>query len=120
VVVDNGDPGKKSKPRVFGALSVEWRTPPLWGLADSAPYMHDGQARDIEQAIGRHDGQARAVRARYDALIGPQKMQLRKFLLSLSAPDDAEPLPGAMKRFRPSASPRVTVTSRADITSAPR
>jgi len=22
----------------------EWRTPPLWGVADSAPYLHDGRA----------------------------------------------------------------------------
>ena len=28
-------------------LRREWRTPPLWGLRDSAPYMHDGRAGDI-------------------------------------------------------------------------
>ena len=25
--------------------SSEWRTAPLWGVADSAPYLHDGRAQ---------------------------------------------------------------------------
>ena len=36
----------------FGpARSSEWRTPPLWGVADSAPYLHDGRAATLEAAI---------------------------------------------------------------------
>src|SRR5262249_46194653 len=27
-----------------GPLADEWRTPPLWGVADSAPYLHDRRA----------------------------------------------------------------------------
>src|SRR5262249_50924591 len=27
-----------------GPAPSEWRTPPLWGVADSAPYLHDGRA----------------------------------------------------------------------------
>jgi CxxC motif-containing protein (DUF1111 family) len=80
-------------PRIIGALSPEWRTTPLWGLRDSSPYMHDGKARTIEEAIGRHGGQAEAVRVRFNALTGAEKMQLRKFLLSLAAPPNAEHLP---------------------------
>src|SRR5262249_48305510 len=29
----------------------EWRTPPLWGLRDSAPYLHDGRAQTLDDAI---------------------------------------------------------------------
>ena len=41
-----------------GPASVrEWRTPPLWGLRDSAPYLHDGRAPTIAEAITLHGGQ---------------------------------------------------------------
>jgi CxxC motif-containing protein (DUF1111 family) len=33
----DGSPGEGPKPG-------EWRTPPLWGVAESAPYLHDGRA----------------------------------------------------------------------------
>jgi CxxC motif-containing protein (DUF1111 family) len=88
----------KEQPKVIGASSPEWRTTPLWGLRDSSPYMHDGNARTIEEAIGRHGGQAQAVRERFDTLTGEEKMQLRKFLLSLSAPPTAEHLPAVSGR----------------------
>ena len=32
----------------------EWRTPPLWGVRDSAPYLHDGRATTLEEAIAFH------------------------------------------------------------------
>ena len=37
-------------------LPDEWKTPPLWGVADSAPYFHDGGSLTLEAAIRRHDG----------------------------------------------------------------
>ncbi len=36
----------------------EWRTPPLWGIRDSDPYLHDGRAETLEQAIALHEGEA--------------------------------------------------------------
>ena len=30
----------------------EWKTPPLWGVADSAPYLHDGSAPTLESRSG--------------------------------------------------------------------
>ena len=36
----------------------EWRTPPLWGVADSAPYLHDGRAATLAEAIKLHAGQS--------------------------------------------------------------
>ena len=42
-----------------GPAPSEWRTPPLWGVADSAPYMHDGRAPTLADAVKLHGGQAR-------------------------------------------------------------
>ena len=52
----------------------EWKTPPLWAVSDTAPYMHDGSAATLDAAILRSswrskDGdetvhQQRAVRPR--------------------------------------------------------
>ena len=41
-----------------GASAKEWRTPPLWGFRDSGPYLHDGRAEDLEQAVAAHGGEA--------------------------------------------------------------
>ncbi len=43
-----------------GASPQEWRTPPLWGYRDSGPYLHDGRAEDLEEAVALHGGQAHA------------------------------------------------------------
>jgi CxxC motif-containing protein (DUF1111 family) len=92
------NPGTPEQPTIIGALSVEWRTTPLWGLRDSGPYMHDGKAKDLELAIKRHGGQAMQVVSRYEALSGEQKLQLRRFLLSLAAPPGAEQYAAPRKR----------------------
>ena len=34
-----------------GPTPREWRTPPLWGYRDSGPYLHDGRAQDLEEAV---------------------------------------------------------------------
>ncbi len=60
-----------------GAL---FRTPPLWGLAGSAPYMHDGSAATVADAIGAHDGEAEASKAAFDALANAEKTTLIRFL----------------------------------------
>ena len=43
----------------------EWRTAPLWGVADSGPYLHDGRAPSLERAIELHGGEASGVSARF-------------------------------------------------------
>ncbi len=71
----------------FGAMSQEWRTPPLWGLRNSAPYLHDGRAVDIDSAIRAHGGQATVPVQNYANLLDPaQRKQLLFFLNSLEAP----------------------------------
>lgn len=64
----------------------EWRTPPLWGVADSAPYMHDGRAATLKQAIELHGGQGAQSADRFHKLDHVQQTQLLAFLESLRAP----------------------------------
>ena len=76
-------PDRKSRP---GATVQEWRTPPLWGVRDSAPYLHDGRAETVDQAIRGHGGQAAASAQKYAQLSTRERAQLEVFLLSLAAP----------------------------------
>jgi CxxC motif-containing protein (DUF1111 family) len=78
-------------------LPDEWKTPALWGVADSAPYFHDGGSPTLEAAIKRHKGDADDVRVAYDKLPSGDRAALMAFLQSLRAPADAVPaeLPGA-------------------------
>ena len=64
----------------------EWRTPPLWGCADSSPYMHDGRSATLHEAIIAHGGEATQSRARYNALKPSNREKLLAFLGSLKAP----------------------------------
>jgi CxxC motif-containing protein (DUF1111 family) len=70
----------------------EWKTPPLWGVADSAPYLHDGSAKTLREAILIHRGDARAVSDRYQALPTDDQAAVLAFLGTLKAPPDAPQL----------------------------
>jgi CxxC motif-containing protein (DUF1111 family) len=63
-----------------------WRTPPLWGVADSAPYLHDGRAPTLEDAIHQHGGQAARSRQQFDQLSPEERVQVIDFLKTLRAP----------------------------------
>ncbi|QDU74924.1 Cytochrome c [Bremerella volcania] len=71
----------------------EYRTPPLWGVADSAPYMHDGRATSLRAAIEWHGGEALASRANFAQLSEEEQLAILKFLDSLKAPKTAEEVP---------------------------
>jgi len=81
-----------SAPRTHGAPSDfaqadEFRTPPLWGVADSGPYMHDGGSPTLEAAILRHTAQARVASTKFQLqLSSPERGALIAFLESLRAP----------------------------------
>ncbi|HZN35331.1 MAG TPA: di-heme oxidoredictase family protein [Pirellulaceae bacterium] len=72
--------------KLIGATRQEWRTPPLWGLRDSAPYLHDGRADTIEQAIAKHGGEATRSVRQFIRLSADERLQLTLFLRSLQAP----------------------------------
>lgn len=61
----------------------DMKTAPLWGLRASAPYLHDGRAATIDEAIKAHDGEAKASKDRYLKLNKQQVQQLIDFLLSI-------------------------------------
>jgi CxxC motif-containing protein (DUF1111 family) len=65
------------------ALPNEIRTPALWGLRVRRPLLHDGSASTAEAAIGRHRGEAEAVRRRFEQLTAGQRQLLIAFLGSL-------------------------------------
>ena len=66
-----------------GAEILEFRTPPLWGLPLTAPYMHDGRSFTVEHAIERHEAEAAASRDAYLALDEQGRADLLAFLASL-------------------------------------
>ena len=66
-----------------GANPNEMKTPPLWGLRFSAPYLHDGRAQTVDDAIKAHDGEAKATRDRYLKLEPNQRQLLIQFLQSI-------------------------------------
>src|SRR5262245_14526302 len=70
----------------------EWKTPPLWGVADSAPYMHDGSGGTLRAAILAHQGDAKSVTKNFLALGANDQAVLISFLESLKAPPNAMPL----------------------------
>ncbi len=67
----------------------EWRTPPLWGYRDSGPYLHDGRADNLEEAVALHEGQAKASAKRFFGLPAQERAQVEAFLKSLVAPSSA-------------------------------
>ena len=65
---DRPEPADRARPRTDAASAREWRTPPLWGLRDSGPYLHDGRAAGIAEAITLHAGQGAASARRFAEL----------------------------------------------------
>ncbi|HZZ28141.1 MAG TPA: di-heme oxidoredictase family protein [Pirellulales bacterium] len=89
----NGGPQhltKADREKTFGALRQEWRTPPLWGVRDSGPYLHDGRAETLEQAIAFHGGEASNSAKQFFMLKPEERAQLVEFLKSLTAPSQEQ------------------------------
>lgn len=66
------------------ARSSEWRTAPLWDVADNLArggLLHDGRARDIAEAVQWHGGEGMKARAAFNALSPAQRMQIEDFLI---------------------------------------
>jgi CxxC motif-containing protein (DUF1111 family) len=98
--------GRGYLPSPLETLPGEWRTPPLWGVADSAPYLHDGRAATLEEAIRLHDGEGIHARERFDRSTVTEKRQLLAFLGTLRAPVSAKKLPAAERARDESAAER--------------
>jgi CxxC motif-containing protein (DUF1111 family) len=85
---DMGDELADGRPD-FKAGSRDWRTPPLWGLglsktvSGSTAMLHDGRARDAQEAILWHGGEAKVSRDAFMAMKIENRSALLKFLDSL-------------------------------------
>jgi CxxC motif-containing protein (DUF1111 family) len=61
-----------------------YRTTPLWGLREQqGPYLHDGAAPGLDEAIGMHSGEASSAQARYRALDDTSRQHLLRMLAGL-------------------------------------
>ncbi|MCE9546319.1 MAG: hypothetical protein K8T25_12465 [Planctomycetia bacterium] len=67
-------------------LARQWRTPPLWGVRYTAPYLHDGRAATLEDAIRLHGGQAAPSAKFFEKLPNASRRDLLAFVRSLGAP----------------------------------
>jgi CxxC motif-containing protein (DUF1111 family) len=73
----------------FEASGTEWRTPPLWGISlaevvnGHSFLLHDGRARNLNEAILWHSGEGAASRDSYKKLSATEREQLITFLRSL-------------------------------------
>jgi CxxC motif-containing protein (DUF1111 family) len=59
------------------------RTAPLWGLRTKPRFMHDLRSLSLENAISRHDGEARDPARRFKELSPEEKQALITFLRTL-------------------------------------
>jgi CxxC motif-containing protein (DUF1111 family) len=96
--VPGGDPGYQEPdpeiplPPDFPKAS-EWKTPALWGVADSAPYFHDGKSPTLRAAILRHGTDAKIVTEAFKKMTPGDQEALLAFLQTLKAPKDARSVP---------------------------
>jgi len=72
--------------RDYQAGASMWRTAPLWGLGlvpavnEHSHYLHDGRARNLEEAVLWHGGEARRSRQRYAAFSHDDRQALLTFV----------------------------------------
>ena len=65
-------------------------------MADSGPWLHDGRAKTLDQAIRLHGGEAQSIRRTYEALSPDDQAEVVGFLESLVAPNTPVPLQVSM------------------------
>jgi CxxC motif-containing protein (DUF1111 family) len=74
---------------VSAATGREWRTPPLWGIgltevvSGHTFFLHDGRARNLQEAILWHGGEGQAARNQYAGLPKSDREALLRYLESL-------------------------------------
>ena len=73
-----------------GTFQKLFVTEPLWGVATTAPYGHDGRSINLNEVILRHGGEASSQTSNYKALDRASQLKLILFLesLVLFPPDD--------------------------------
>lgn len=74
----------------FLAKPTEWRTAPLWGIGKyktssnkSMNLLHDGRAKNIEEAILWHGGESLEIKEKFMKLSQKQRIQIIKYIEEL-------------------------------------
>ena len=89
LLVHDMGPGLADGRPDYGAGGREWRTAPLWGagllkrMNERAGLLHDGRARDAQEAVLWHGGEGAAARDRYARLSAADRAALLAFLDAL-------------------------------------
>lgn len=83
---DMGD-GLKEDFELAEISNREFTTARLWGVADTAPYLHDGRATTLFQAINAHGGEAQISRDAFLDLTVDEQKELIAFLKRLRTPN---------------------------------
>jgi CxxC motif-containing protein (DUF1111 family) len=65
------------------ASGSEFRTQPLWGISSTGPYLYDGRAHSLDEAIVLHGGESTQSREAYLKLPSEDQEALISFLRSL-------------------------------------
>lgn len=65
----------------------EFITAKLWGVADTAPYLHDGGALTLSEAILAHGGEAEPIRELFEGLSAHDQQLILTFLGTLRNPE---------------------------------
>ena len=68
-------------------------TPPLWGIRDTAPYLHDGRAATLLDSVLLHgNGDDAGSVAAFKALSADDQQKIVEFMLSLGRQEDLDAL----------------------------
>jgi CxxC motif-containing protein (DUF1111 family) len=73
----------------FEATAQEWRTAPLWGIGVTETvnghtnFLHDGRARNIQEAILWHGGEAEGAKQNYMQLGKAEREKILTFINNL-------------------------------------
>jgi hypothetical protein len=108
-----------------GTYQERFITEPLWGVATTAPYGHDGRSQNLEEVILRHGGEAQSSRDAFAALGRTQKVWVMSFLgtLVLFPPDDTasnlQPMTPTASRFPQNGHGAIALTPLFNDTSDP-
>lgn len=85
---DMGDALAESFSAVDGKTNREFITARLWGIADTAPYLHDARATTLSEAILLHGGEGERARAQFAGLDEEARDDVLAYLRSLRVPSD--------------------------------
>ncbi len=86
-----------------GSITTHFMTEPLWGVADTAPYGHDGRSPQLHDVILRHGGEAQSARDAYAAASDTTRANIQAYLRSfvLFSPEDTASVLNPVNRAAP-------------------